>query len=230
MLSKGPAKRVTIYVNEDTRYRTEPLWRAVFEFLLHKQASGATVSRPLMGFGSHHIVRSLDMEATMEHLPIQIEFVEVASRVEELLPTLYEMVTDGVIDVADTTIIKACNADRASEPKAPRVRREGAARLMRIFFGEADKWHDEPLYDAVVKILRMNDIAGATVYKGILGYGAKGHTHKEQSFLHLSKDCPVMISVIDSAEKIEQAAGIVQGMLEDGLIVLSNVDMIRLHK
>ena len=76
MLPKGPAKKVTIYVNEDTRHHTEPLWRAIFDYLQHKNLAGATVLRPVMGFGSHHRRHSMDMEATMEHMPIRIEFVD----------------------------------------------------------------------------------------------------------------------------------------------------------
>ena len=53
------------------------------------------------------------------------------------------------------------------------------------FMGEADRWHDAPLYDAIVKKLIMMDIAGATVYQGILGYGAKGHPHKATFFIRL---------------------------------------------
>jgi PII-like signaling protein len=98
---------------------------------------------------------------------------------------------------------------------------------MRIFLGESDRAYGEPLHDAIIKRLRMLDIAGATVHRGIEGYGAKGHTHK-QSFWHLSKDMPLMISVIGTDEKIGQAAEIVEELLQDGLIVISDVDVIRL--
>ena len=70
-------------------------------------------------------------------------------------------------------------------------------------------------------------MAGATVYKGILGYGVKGHTHK-QNLLHTSRDLPIMISVIDTEEKTTQAAEAVEEMLGDGLIVISDVDIVRL--
>ena len=100
---------------------------------------------------------------------------------------------------------------------------------MRVFFGEADRWHGEPLYEAIVKRLRMMEIAGATVYRGILGYGAKGHTHKE-SFLHISRDLPMMISIVDTAEKLAEASRAIEAMMEDGLIVFSDVEMIRLAR
>jgi PII-like signaling protein len=227
MLTKGPAKKVTIFINEDAPHRMTALHDALMTFLLHKGVAGATATRAFSGFGSHRALHTPRMEATAEHLPIRIEFVESAERVEELLPTLYEMVTDGLIEVQDTTVIKLTRAGSQQEPKLPHERKVGPAKMLRIFLGEADKWHDEPLYDAIVKRLRLLDIAGATVYRGILGYGAKGHEHKK-SFLHVSRDLPIMLSVIDTPEKILAAAAMVEGMLEDGLLVISDVDMVRL--
>jgi PII-like signaling protein len=228
MLSKGAAKKVTIYVNEDTQRRLNPLYESILSFLMHKGVAGATASRALAGFGAHGVLHTPKVEVLAEHLPIRIEFVETAAKVEELLPTLYEMVTDGMIEVQDTTVVKVAMKDkRAAESKQPHTRKAGKAKLMRIFLGEADRWHGEPLYDAIVKQLRMMDIAGATVYRGILGYGAKGHTHK-QSFFHVARDLPIMISVVESEQKLMQAAEVVEQMLQDGLIVVSDVDIVRL--
>jgi PII-like signaling protein len=137
------------------------------------------------------------------------------------------MVGDGLIEVQDTTVVKAARPQQAAEPPPSHHRQAGPAQLLRIFLGEADRWHDEPLYDAIVKKLRMLEVAGATVYRGILGYGAKGREHK-QSFLHVSRDLPIMISAIDTPEKIAAAAAAVETMLEDGLLVISEAEMIRL--
>lgn len=228
MLAKGAAKKVTIYVNEDTQWHLNPLYESILTFLMHKGVAGATATRALAGFGGHGVLHTPKVEVLAEHLPIRIEFVETAAKVEELLPTLYDMVTDGMIEVQDTNVVKVATKDkRAVEPKQPHTRKAGRAKLMRIFMGEADRWHSEPLYDAVVKQLRMMDIAGATVYRGILGYGAKGHTHK-QSFFHVAHDLPIMISVVESEEKLNQAAEVIEGMLQDGLIVTSDVDIVRL--
>ena len=228
MLSKGAAKKVTIYVNEDTQEHFNSLYEKILVFLMHKGVSGATATRALAGFGAHRVLHTPKIEVLSEHLPIRVEFIETAERVDELLPTLYEMVTDGLIEVQDTTVVKAAKKDkRTMEPKQSHTRKAGSAKLMRIFMGEADRWHDEPLYDAIVKQLRMMDIAGATVYRGILGYGAKGHTHK-QSFFHVARDLPVMISVVESEDKLGQAAEAVENMLQDGLIVISDVDIVRL--
>ena len=227
MLEKGTAKKVTIYVNEDAQHHLGPLYESILTFLLHKGVAGATATRALAGFGPHQVMHTAKIEVLTRHMPIRIEFIESAPRVEELLPTLYDMVTDGVIEVQDTEIIKAANQDRAPEAKLPHQELTGKARLMRIYMGESDQWEGEPLYDAILKRLRLMDIAGATVYRGILGYGAKGHTHKSGP-LHFSHDLPVMISVVDTEEKLNRAIESVESMMEDGLIVLSDVDVIRL--
>ena len=226
MLPKGPAKKVTIYINEDTRYHTGPLWSAVYEFLQHKRVSGATVLRPIEGFGAHHHTHSFRMEATMEHMPIRIEFVDTAERVEDVLPNLYDMVRDGLIEVQDTTIVRDVKEEDAEREPHHHAEERATAKMMRIFLGEGDQSEGQPLYDAIVKRLRALDIAGATVYRGILGYGLKGRTHKEH-LLSLHPDLPIMISVIDSEAKIETAIGAVSEMLSDGLIVLSDAEVIR---
>jgi PII-like signaling protein len=227
MLQKGTAKKVTIYVNEDTQHHFASLCDSILTFLLHKGVSGATATRAMAGFGAHQVMHTTKIEVLTEHLPVRIEFIESAERVDELMPTLYDMVNDGVIEVQDTNVVKVANKDRPTLPKGPHTEMRGAARMMRIYMGESDKWQDESLYEAVVKRLRLMDIAGATVYRGILGYGVKGHTHKS-GHLPFSRDLPIMISVVDSEEKLAKAINEVELMMQDGIIVLSDVDVIRL--
>ncbi|MBZ5577219.1 MAG: DUF190 domain-containing protein [Acidobacteriia bacterium] len=227
MLQKGTAKKVTIYVNEDTRHHLGPLYEAILNFLLHKGVAGASATRAMAGFGAHQVMHTAKIEVLAQHLPIRIEFIETAGRVEELLPTLYDMVGDGVLEVSDTEIVKAANQDLPAEPKTPHAEFRGKARMMRIYLGESDQWEGKPLYDALLQRLKAMDIAGATVYRGILGYGVKGHTHKSGA-LPFSRDLPIMISVVDTEEKLRQAIDAVEAMMQDGLIVLSDVDVIRL--
>jgi len=227
MLTKGPAKKVTIFINEDTQHHMMALHDSIMSYLMHKGVSGATATRAFSGFGAHQMLHTPQVEVLAQHLPIRIEFVDTAEKVDEVLPTLYEMVSDGLIEVQDTSVVKHARKTLKPSPKLPHERKEGHAKLLRVFIGEADKSHGEPLYDAIVKKLRMMDVAGATVYRGILGYGAKGHEHK-QSFFHVSRDMPIMVTVIDSPEKITAAAAAIEGMLEDGLIVISDAEIVRL--
>jgi PII-like signaling protein len=225
MLRKGTAKKVTIFVNEDTQHHFGSLFDAILAFLLHKGVSGATATRAIAGFGANQVIHTTKIELLTEHLPVRIEFIESAEKIDEIMPTLYEMVTDGVIEVQDTNVVKVANKERPSPPKGPHTEIRGMARLMRIYMGESDKWQGDPLYEAILNRLRLMDIAGATVYRGILGYGAKGHTHKSGWF---SRDLPIMISVVDSEEKLVKAIEVIESMMQDGIIVLSDVDVIRL--
>jgi PII-like signaling protein len=227
MLTKGPAKKVTIFINEDTPHHLTALHDGIMQFLKRKGIAGATATRAFSGFGVHQVLHTSQVELLAEHLPIRIEFVESAEKVDEILPTLYEMVSDGLIEVQDTTVVKHVRKPSKGDPAPHHERQQGPAKLLRVFLGEADRWHDEPLYEAIVKKLRMMEIAGATVYRGILGYGAKGHEHKK-SFFHISRDLPITISVVDTPEKISRAAEAIEGMLEDGLIVISDAEIVRL--
>jgi hypothetical protein len=135
------------------------------------------------------------------------------------------MVTDGLIAVQDVRIVKAVSKDKKiPEPAPPRKIVATRAKLVRIYLGEADKYKDEPLYEAIVKRLRMLDFAGATVYRAILGYGLKGHTHKAGR-LHLSHDLPVMISIIEKPERVNELIQVVCSIMPDGLIVTSDVEL-----
>jgi PII-like signaling protein len=227
MLAKGDAKKVTIYLNQDTRTHIEPLWSAVLGFLRHKRVAGATLIRADAGFGAHEQFHDPRSEYLAGHAPVRIEFVETPQRVDELLPALHDMVTDGLITVQDVTVVKSCAQDAKAkhlEPEIPKKIVSAPAKLVRIYLGESDRYNDEPLYEAIVNKLRMMDFAGATVYRGILGYGAKGHTHKTGK-LHFSHDLPIMISVLEKPERASELVQVVAGMMQDGLIVTSDVEM-----
>jgi PII-like signaling protein len=228
VLTAGPAKKVILYVGEDHQYHGQSLYSAILNFLFYRGISGASVIRGIAGFGADHHLHTMRIERLTENLPIKIEFVESAEKVEELLPKLSELVGSGLIEIQDTTVVKPSEASAkiAASAAAPSLRSEGKAKLMRIFVGENDKWHDVPLYRALIESMRANDIAGVTVYQGILGYGANRRIHKE-STLNLSHDRPMMLSVVDSEEKLRAFFPILDSMVQQGLVVLSDVDVIK---
>ena len=228
MLTAGPAKKVILYVGEDHQYHGQSLYSAILNFLFYRGISGASVIRGIAGFGADHHLHTIRIERLTENLPIKIEFVESAEKVEELLPKLSELVGSGLIEIQDTTVIKPSqeSGKTSAKPVTPSLRSEGRAKLMRIFVGENDKWHDQPLYRALLESMRANDIAGATVYQGILGYGANRRIHKETT-LNLSHDRPMMLSVVDSEEKLRAYFPILDSMVQQGLVVLSDVDVIK---
>ena len=102
----------------------------------------------------------------------------------------------------------------------------GKAKMLRIHFGEDDKWKGEPLYRAIVEKCRELDIAGATVLRGIEGYGASTLIRRTH-LLSFSHDAPVMVSVIDSEDKIERLLPFLDQVVDEGLIAVSEVEVIK---
>jgi len=108
VLVPGPAKKVTIHLNEDTSSGSDYLSREVISLLLKQGVAGATLMRPEAGFGSHHRMHSQEggMDSA-QHMPLRIEFIDTEQNIQALLPLLQDLVTDGVIEAQDTVILKA---------------------------------------------------------------------------------------------------------------------------
>ena len=104
---------------------------------------------------------------------------------------------------------------------------EGNAKMLRIYFGEDDKWFGRPLYRAIVEKCRELDIAGATVFRGIEGYGASTLVRRPHHLLSFSHDAPVMVSVVDTEEQIQKLLPHLDQMLTEGLIASSGVEIIK---
>ena len=102
---------------------------------------------------------------------------------------------------------------------------KGERVLMRIHIGEADKHHGRPLYEAIVKLLREQHFAGATVVRGIMGFGASSRIHTDK-FLELSNDLPIVVECIDTEDKIEGVLPVLDEMIGGGLITLERVRVI----
>ncbi|QOX78111.1 DUF190 domain-containing protein [Trichlorobacter lovleyi] len=102
----------------------------------------------------------------------------------------------------------------------------GEQQLMRIFIGESDRYGSRPLYEALVELLRKEGFAGATVLRGICGFGANRVYHT-QKLLDLSADLPIIIEVVDSQEKIAAVMPQIDVMMGGGMITLEKATVIR---
>ena len=98
-------------------------------------------------------------------------------------------------------------------------------KLLRIFIGEQDQWHGQPLYEAIVHLAKKEGMAGATVLKGIMGFGCKSHLHTAK-LLRLSEDLPMVIEMVDSEEKINKFLPHLDERVKEGLITLEKVNVI----
>jgi len=98
--------------------------------------------------------------------------------------------------------------------------------LLRIFIGESDNWHGKPLYEAIILKAREMGIAGATMLRGMMGYGAASRIHTAK-ILRLSEDLPIVIEIVDSAEKIDALLPLIDEMVDEGMITLERVRVIK---
>jgi PII-like signaling protein len=227
MLKAGKAVKVSIYLSEGSTHHGMSTYSSILDFLYFRGVSGATVLKGVAGFGADHHIHTSSTVELSDHLPLKIEFIETREKVDELLGKLEEMAGSGMIELQETTVAKPA---QVSKPKkavpSEHFKIEGHAKMMRIYIGENDQWRDKPLYEALVRAMRAHDLAGVTVYRGILGYGAHRRVHKDKT-LHLSHDSSIMLSVIDTEEKLQGFLPIVDQMVQEGLVVLSEVDIIK---
>src|SRR5215470_394497 len=98
--------------------------------------------------------------------------------------------------------------------------------LLRIFVGESDKWHGKPLYEAIVLKARELHLAGATVLRGPMGFGATSRMHTTK-ILRLSEDLPLIIEIVDAKEKIDELMPHIDEMVQEGLVTLEQVQVIK---
>ncbi|MBK5229158.1 MAG: DUF190 domain-containing protein [Actinobacteria bacterium] len=101
---------------------------------------------------------------------------------------------------------------------------EGEGKLLRIFIGESDQWDHKPLYEELVRKARAMGLAGATVIRGIEGFGANSRLHTTR-ILRLSEDLPLVIEVVDTVENIDRFLAEVDDMIEEGMVTVERVEV-----
>lgn len=102
---------------------------------------------------------------------------------------------------------------------------EGEGQLLRIFIGESDRHEGKPLYSAIVRLARDRGLAGATVLRGLAGFGAASRIHTA-SILRLSEDLPIVVEIVDSDEKIQSILPDLDGMLTQGMMTLEKAHIV----
>ena len=227
MLTPGKAVKVTIYLSEGAKHHGIPSYSSILDFLFYRGVAGATVTKGIAGFGADHHMHSSSTVEIADRLPLKIEFIDTREKVDAILGKLEELAGTGLIEIQETTVAKPAQISKPKKPVPPQhLKIEGKAQMMRIFLSEEDKWKNKPLHLALVEAMRANDIAGVTVYRGILGYGAHRHMHKDKPLLS-SHHGSVMLSAIDTAQRLHAFLPLVEQMLEEGLVVFSDVDIIK---
>lgn len=228
MVANGPAKKLTVFVDENDKFHGKPVYEVLLDIFFKKKIMGVSVFRGIAGYGSDGIFHTSKMLELSTNMPVKIEVVESEEMINRVLPDVYHVVEKGMVEVADTNVVKCCpKLERQQlKEKGEHMKLKGKAKMLRIIISEDDKWEGEPLYEAIIKRLVMTDIAGATVYKAIAGYGPHKRYHKKRA-LTVHGELPILITVMDTEEKVNNVIPILDDMIDEGIVVLSDVNVIK---
>ena len=105
------------------------------------------------------------------------------------------------------------------------IKLPGEAELLRVFIGESDHWEGRPLYEMIVEEARRRGMAGATVLRGLMGFGAHSRLHSAK-ILRLSEDLPIVVEIVDTPEKIADLLPQLDQMIGEGLVTLERVRVV----
>lgn len=228
-MKPGPALRLVVTVNEADRWHGRSVYNALLELFHRRGLAGATVSRGIAGFTGRGRISTVDVLDLGSSLPVRIEVVDAPEAIEAVVPDVYEIVDRGLVEIQETRVVKFA-VPGEEPPGAGReelMRLIGQAKLLQVHVGADDQWEGAPLHEAIVRRARQLDVAGATVYRGELGYGAARRIHKHRAFA-LSKDDPMLITAIDTREKIDELIAAIDSMISGGcLITVSDVTVVQ---
>lgn len=234
MLTRGRAKKLTVYLTDADRHHGKPLYVALVELAHRHGLAGATASHALLGYGRSGALRA-DLTDLPTPLPVKVEIIDEAQAIERFLPEVDALVEDALIEVSDLEVVKPA---RPPSPPAPQLtpvvvpppvapeplQLAGTARMLRIHVGADDTWEGEPLYEALVKRFHLLDLAGVTVYRGFMGYGRSGRVHRHQTLRHA--DDPITLVAVDTAENLARVLPLIDEMVASGMVVLSDVEVL----
>lgn len=229
MLEPGKAIKVTIYLSEGATHRGVPVYSTILDFLFYRGVAGATVLKGIAGFGADHHMHTASMVEVSDRLPVRIEFIESREKVDALLGKLQELCSSGLIELQETTVVKPAQATKTkNEPPVESLKIEGKAQMMRIYLSEERTWREKPLYHALLEAMRANDIAGATVYRGLAGLGTQDQ-QKPEKHAHRHRT-PILLAAVDSAEKLAAFLPVLERMLDEGTVVFSDVQVMQYER
>lgn len=227
MVKQGPAKKLTIYIDETDKFGGKPVYEVLMDIFYKKKIAGVSVFRGVAGYGTDGVFHTSKMLELSTSMPMKIEVVDSEEMINKVLPDVYHVVEKGLVEITDTNVVKCCTkALEKKEEVEKRMKLEGKAKMLRVIVSEDDKWEGEPLYETIIKRFIMMDIAGATVYKAVAGYGPHRRFHKKKT-LTSTGEMPILITVIDTEENINKVLPILDDMVKEGIVILSDVNVIK---
>jgi PII-like signaling protein len=227
------------------RHGMQPLYEWIVETAHREGLRGATVLKGFYGLRLDGSILEEHTWSVSQELPVIVEVVDEAARIERLLARIEPVFREGVITLERAhvllyraggqpagpaltarNIVETTSKSPATGVRTMKVPENGV--LLRIFIGESDRepGRDRPLFEAIVRRAREAHLAGATVLRGPMGFGRHSRMHAAK-LLELSTDLPIVIEIVDAEEKIEAFLPTVDELVTEGLVTLEAVRIVR---
>jgi PII-like signaling protein len=238
----GEQVLLRIYLESADRPPHEPTYLRIVKAARAQGLAGCTVLRGVYGVGTRGLLAPSTW-SVVQHLPVIVEIVDRPARIGTFVDgALCDLVTNGLATLERAAVIVYRHGATAvpQAPRSPPAARvpplttlppiqprphmtvDDNGMLLRVFIGESDRLDGKPLYEAIVRKTRELGVAGATVLRGTEGFGAHSVIHKAH-LLEMSSDLPVVIEIVDSADKIHALVPHLDGMVTEGMITMENV-------
>lgn len=209
--------------------------------------AGATVLRGVLGLDITGRLLESSAWSLVDHVPVIVEVVDSPLAIGSFLAVIEQTVPEGMATLERAHVVlyrhRGASAQRAAgrlevpEPitplstlpspeEFPIMRLSENGQLVRVFIGESDTWQGQPLYRAIVLKARELGLAGATVLKGPMGFGANSLLHTTK-LLELSTDLPIVVEIVDNAEKLQTLLPFLDLCVTEGLITIEEVRILK---
>jgi PII-like signaling protein len=248
MKLEGEQVLLRVYLRNTDKYGW---WRSAADTLVERARkqglAGATVLRGFFGLDVDGHLLEESIWTVSERRPVIIEFVDTPRAIGQFLSTVEELVHEGLATLERGHVLlyrhEGASARRAiahigipgpipdlstlpMPEEFPAMHLSENGHLLRVFIGESDTWESEPLYRAIVLKAKELGLAGATVLHGGMGFGANSRVHTTK-LLELSTDLPVVVEIVDAAEKVQQMLPFLDEAVDEGMITIEAVKVLR---
>jgi PII-like signaling protein len=240
MTISGEQILLRAYLQSADRSPHTPSYERLVSAARHQGLAGSTVLKGLLGFGSHGLIQRSTW-SVVQHLPVIVEIVDAADKIVRFLEgPVGGIMLSGMITLerahvmmyrhgppqqpaplALGAMLKPLSTVPKIEAKYPMKINENGV-LLRVFIGESDTFEHKPLYETIVQKVRELGLAGATVLRGVEGYGAHSVVHKAH-LLEMSTDLPMVIEIVDTEEKIKLLLPHLESMVQEGMVTMEYV-------
>jgi PII-like signaling protein len=241
------ATLLRVYLNASDRLHGKAVYRIVVETARGMQLAGASVFLVDFSYGAHRRLHDAKSDYLSFHIPVVVEIVDASDRVAVLLGKLESLIVEGLVVTRLVRLIRYAGCSQPGQRDLSRekvrdsaathdtgsstaMKIEGEAQRVTVYVGNSDTWHGRNLVTAIVEKCRALGIAGATATVGVMGFGKTSRIHRAH-LLGLSEDLPERIEIVDRPEQIARILPVLEELVQGGLVVLEDVQVIRyLHE